>query len=839
MFPETWARAKEIFELALAAPCANRTRLVEEHCRGDLELRGLVGDLLRGAEQTSGILDTPAADLPLFGGATLGLDQILSPGDQLAGRFRIDRLIGTGGMGDVYEAEDMALENARIAIKTIRSSIGWDPKIELQFRQEVYLARKVTHANVCRIHEFFVHESKSQADSNTNRICFYSMELVTGVALRDLLRTRRFGVAQAIGIISQLASGLAAAHASDVVHGDFKTANVLIVETGNSIRAVITDFGLAKQVRSTNAEAEMGLLLGGTPEYMAPELYRGQTATPASDVFSFGVVAVETLTGNILPSAANEVGVDREAVRAALQDIPSRLRDVIVRCLSTSPADRFADGSSLLQEWQNALTSRANTYSRRAWIFAIGGGAAGIVTAREFGLLRFQSSKPMLAVLPFRALSAEVEALADGLADRLITNLSGARSVRVIARSSSFQYKGTQQRDMLAFAQQIGADLLLNAEVSLERQAYQVIAHLYQSRDGRQLWRQTFTAGRQASFELQQQIVAAVLRRLQIAFSPPLRNPPDPAAHEAYLIGNYYWNKRDPESLKRALESFETATRVQPDYAEAWAGVADTYQMLGNTSFTLPEATAHAKDAARRALALDDQLAEAHMTAALISHRFDWDWQAAIREFQRAIDLEPQNARAHHWYAGTLSDLGYADAAIGEIGTAHVLDPLSFAVDTAAVMYLGAARRFDQAIAKGKRVIQVEPQYFRVYPFLALAYLGAHDFPHAMEAYERGYQLAPTDPYMQAHLAYACFLAGETERASKIFDELLRRPIPPPPFYVAIVYCGSNDRANALRWLERAYEDRDPSITMIKVHPALDPVRGEPRYLSLLQKMNL
>jgi tetratricopeptide (TPR) repeat protein len=392
---------------------------------------------------------------------------------------------------------------------------------------------------------------------------------------------------------------------------------------------------------------------------------------------------------------------------------------------------------------------------------------------------------------------------------------------------------------MLAFAQRMGADLLLNAEVSLERHAYQVIAHLYESHGGTQLWRQTFTAERQGAFELQQQIVAAVRRRLQIAFSRPLRNPPDPAAYEAYLTGNYYWNKRDPESLQRALERYEMATHIQPDYAEAWAGVANTYQMLGSTSLTLAEATARAKDAARRALALDNQLAEAHMTAALLSHRFDWNWKVAIQEFQRAIDLEPQNARAHHWYAGTLSDLGYADAAIGEIETAHALDPLSFAVDTAAVMYLGAARRFDEAIAKGRRIIQVEPQYFRVSPFVALAYLGVHDLPHAMEAYERGYQLAPTDPYMQAHMAYACFLEGQTARASKIFDELLQRPVPPPPFYVAMVYCARNDRANALRWLQRGYEDRDPSMTMIKVHPAFDPVRGEPEYLALLKKMNL
>jgi eukaryotic-like serine/threonine-protein kinase len=841
MSPKIWARAKEVFELVVATPQEEQARVVEEHCGNDPELRGLVEDLLRGYDQTSGILDTPAADLSLFAGtgATAAApDVALSPGHELAGRFRIIRLIGSGGMGDVYEAEDVTLDHTRVALKTIRSRMVSDPKVETQFRQEVYLARKVTHGNVCRIHEFFVHESQGPVNGGPQRVCFYSMELVPGISLREELRGREFSRGDAIGILSQLAAGLAAAHSSDVVHGDFKTANVLLVEAAAAVRAVITDFGLAKPVRGANGDREISSLVGGTPQYMAPELYRGKPPTQASDVFSFGVVAVETLTGRVPPFSA-ESAIDLDAVRRSLRNLSSPIRNVVVRCLATRPEDRFPDAVTLLQEWQRAVTPRSTTYGRRGWMGALLGGAAAIAAAREFGLLHWGQPTHALAVLPFEALSNDLEPLADGLADQLISSLSATPNIRVIARTSSFQYKGKQMSEMLAFVRKLGADLMLNAEVSLERQVYQVVAHLYQSGDGTQIWRQTFTAASQSAFDLRKQIAAAVFHRLQVAFSPPVRNAPDPAAHEAYVTGNYYWNKRDPESLKRALESFETATRIQPDYAEAWAGIASTYQMLGSALIPLPEATNRAKDAARKALALDNQLAAAHMTAALLSHRFDWDWQGAIQGFHRAIDLEPQNARAHHWYAGTLSDLGYADAAIREIETAHLLDPLSFAVDTAAVMYLTAARRFNEAIAKGKRVIAVEPQYFRVYPFLALAYLGVHDLTHAMEAYEKAYQLAPTDPYIQAHMAYACFISGQTARGERIFDDLMRRAVAPPPFYVALVYCGRNDKSNALLWLERAYAERDPSLTMVKVHPALDPLRGEPEYQALLQKMHM
>lgn len=836
MHPETWSRAKEIFERLLRAPKGSRPALVEELCGENAELRELVMSLLRGASRTSGILDTPAADLSLFGDSDAGPGSVFSAGDELAGRFRIVRLIGSGGMGNVYEAEDLTLENARVAIKTIRGPLVSDSKIEARFRQEVYLARKVTHPNVCRIHEFFVHEPLGGAGS---RECFFSMELAPGSSLRQSLRKRRFSQAEAIGILSQLASGLAAAHASGVIHGDFKAANILLVSEDSAPRAVITDFGLAIPARSARAESEIGSLAGGTPQYMAPELFHGEPATPASDVFSFGVVAVEVLTGALPAQTAEAAKIDLEPVKRTLRQAPSRIRDIIVRCLAESPDGRFGDAVALQHDWQNATGSASSRYGRRAWMFGVAGGAAGVVAARAFGLLGWRQRVPSLAVLPFHAMSAGLESLADGLADKVISVLSAAKNVLVIARSSSFQYKGAQTSDMMSFGRKLGADLLLTADVSLERGLYQVVTHLYQSVDGKQVWRQTISASAQSAFDLQQQIGMAVSRRLQIGLSPPVHKQPDPAAHEAYLTANYYWNKRDPESLKRALESFQEAIRIDADYPEAWAGLASTYQMLPNSLLPLPEATALAKEAARKALSLDDQLAAPHMVSALLSHRFDWDWQTAIREFQRAIDLEPQNARAHHWYAGTLSDLGYANDAIREIETAHQLDPLSFAVDTAAVMYLGAARRFEEAIDKGKRVIEVEPQYFRIYPFIALAYLGVHDLPHAMEAYERGYQLAPTDPYVQAHLAYACFRTGQNDRGTRLLDELMQRPVPPPPFYVAMVYCGRGDKVNALRWLERGFEERDPSMTMVKVHPALDLVRGEPEYRAILQKMRM
>ena len=562
---------------------------------------------------------------------------------------------------------------------------------------------------------------------------------------------------------------------------------------------------------------------------MPPELKAGRAPSFASDVYAFGIVAAEVLSGC-------DGNNDQQVLARNIGTLPPRVRKVILDCAQAEPELRFRDAGEMLAAWLRATTPRSNTFSRLGFLYTAAAGMAGFIAARELGYFESGADKPTIAVLPFRAGSRDLEPLADGLADYLIANLARTRQVRVISRSSSFLYK-ERPGDVLGFAQRLAADFLVTAQLWSEQRQYRLTAQLIRSQDGSQVWRESFASDANAIYGLQQKISAALHQQFRTGYSRPWRPAPDPKAHELYVTGRYLWNKRDPESLTRALDCFRAAVAIHPQYADAWAGISTSYQLLASSRIPLAEAAARAREAANRALELDDQLAEAHLCAATLSQRFEWRWDDAIRSFRRAIELEPGNERAHHWYAGLLSDLGFADAAMEEIELAHRLSPLSFPVETAAVMYLYVARRYDEAIARAMRVIAVEPGYFRIYPFLAACELEKRRSREAMEHYERGYSLAPADPYLPAHLAYACFRMGQRARAEQLIHDLLNRKVAPPPFYLAFAYCGNHAVDEALRWLQRGYKEHDPSMSMVKVYPAIDPVRHEPKYRDLLTKM--
>lgn len=841
MSPAVWERAKEIFSDISELPQAQRAAAVRQRCGGDEELLTLVTELLANDDEQDGFLDRPALEDSFFAEVASESQQNLSfrEGELIAGRFRVTRHLGSGGMGDVFEAEDLSLEGSLTALKTIRRIEGWNAALEARFRREVKLARKVTHSNVCRIHEFFIHETDGGPDQEPRRVCFFAMELLTGPSLLDAMREPGIVTGkEAIHFLEQISDGLAAAHAAGVVHGDLKLANVLLDVSDGVRRAVITDFGLAKQASTyVSPEGASGETIpgAGTLMYMAPELLNSQPPSPASDVFAFGVLAIYLLTGKSELVQQHSEGYHPAEVRPHLRNLPAPVQRLLLRCIAKRPEDRPQDARALAKAWTKANLPAWERYTRAGFFATLAAGAAAMIAGRN-GNAPATGGTPSLAVLPFKS-SSELEVAADGLAEQIIRALARARNLKMIARASSFQYKG-KDLDFAAIAARLAVDLLLTGEVSAEAGMMRIVVRLMRA-DGTAFWSESFEQKASALFQAQQEIAARVARQLQLGYATSTRPAPSPAAYELYLKGRYYWNKRDTENLKRALVCYQQALQIQPDFAEAWAGLADTYHQASGSFIENREAIARATEAADKALALDDRLAEAHLSRAILRQRVDWDWPGAMAGFQKALEMEPGNSRAHHWLAGFLNDLGDSAQAIQEIELARSLDPLSFAVTNASTMFHYLARRYDDAIRIGSGLLAVEPRYILVYPLIAESWFGKGDWRRAMEYHERGNALAADDVILTAYLALGCLRCGQRARGLEAIQRLIHRPVPPPPFFVAMAFCGDHDAANAIHWLERGLAEHDPAMTLVKVHPAMEILRGNPRYQAILHSMHL
>lgn len=837
--PELWDRARAIFDEAVSLPMDQRQNLLDSASIADSDLRALVDQMLRNHDTAGSFLESPIIDANhLFAVEGGSVEEAFVPGAIIANRFRIVRRLGAGGMGEVYEAVDELGTGERVALKTIRHSIRGGARMEEQLRAELHLARKITHPNVSRVHEFFVHESAG-ASGSLARLCFFSMELLEGETLRE--RIRRDGAlspSEVEDILPQLVDGLAAAHRNGIVHGDFKSGNIFLsADSGKSPRAVITDFGLAKPA---DRESSGQGIFGGTPGYMAPEQRHGKPAMRAWDVYSFGIIAVEMLTGQIPKSDALEHSPEGlRKLRKLLAGTSSPWVDVIIRSLQPLP-HRYPDAPAMAAGRDRSVKLQR---SRRLILSACGLGGLLLYAGRLWW-----SNPPLpdggaVVVLPFLAGNglSGMDYFIDGIADEVIGTLSRTSLIRVVSRHSSFQYKD-KTYDLNLISTKLNADLILKGNIRQIGNELLAEVQLWSGSRNHRLWSAVVKVPTEDGYRLPREIAELVAQRMQRPIDKHLvhgaRQSPSPMAYDLYLKGLHFRYNHSSENVLKSLGYFQQAVDAQPDFAEAWASLGDAYQFLAGGLLPIKEASQKARDAAAKALELDKTLALAHQTQGSVSQRLNWDWKTAGAEFRRALELEPSNARIHHVYAGYLSNLGRHDEAIREIGISRMLDPLSVPVNTGQAIYYYFARRYDDVIRQGQRVLELDPEYFRIYSFLAYAHLAKGDVPKAMEYFEKGPLLAPKDLFLQAHLAYACFHTGKTARGEALLQKLLQNRTL-HPFYVALIYCGAGKRKLAMEWLEKAYAERDPSITLLKVHPLLDSLREEPAFSRLLEKIGL
>ena len=457
----------------------------------------------------------------------------------------------------------------------------------------------------------------------------------------------------------------------------------------------------------------------------------------------------------------------------------------------------------------------------------------------------------MLAVLPFDNLSGdpEQEYFSDGMTEEMIAQLGRLQPARlgVIARTSAMHYKGTDKR-VDEIGRELGVDYILEGSVRREAERVRITAQLIQVSDQTHLWAQSYERELAGMFAIQSEVSRRIARSLEVELLPaqqarlPSARSVDPQAYEAYLKGRYYWNKRTREGLEKGLEYFQQAIEIDPGYALGHVGVADTYGILGDNNLLPPEETfPKARAAALKALEIDENLAEAHTSLALVIFGYDWDWEGTEQEYKLAVKLNPSYATAHHWYGMFLSNMGRHEEAIAEIRKARELDPLSPRINANVGRVLYFARRYDQAIEELKKALELHPNNMAAVNSLADAYWLKEMYDEAIATFERGRIIGGASAEEVAALREAYAEEGTRGVLRLWLKEAESRRTEGhlvPPLGLAGLHVGLGETDQAFAWLEKGYAERDYDMTLLRVYPFFDPIREDPRFQSLLRRLN-
>lgn len=453
-----------------------------------------------------------------------------------------------------------------------------------------------------------------------------------------------------------------------------------------------------------------------------------------------------------------------------------------------------------------------------------------------------------VAVLPLENLTGDSsqEYFVDGMTDALITDLAQISALRVISRTSVMQYKGAR-KPLLEIAKRLNVDAVVEGAVVRSGDRVRISAQLVHVATDKHLWAKSYEGDLRDVLALQSDAARDIVREIRIRLTAEEQMqlahaiPVNTEAYELYLKGRYFWNKRTPEDLKKALDYFQRAIDRDRNYALAYAGLADTYDLLGNYRVAgIEEPYAKAKAAANKALEIDETLAEAHASLGFAKLWHDWDWSGAEREFKHAIALNPNYATAHHWYAVYFWAVGQLDKAIAEMQRALELDPLSLIINRNAAWTFYFARQYDRAIEQAQKAIEMDPNFALAHLTLGDAYLQKRMNEQAIAEFQRGVAHWPDFQYVVLGYAYAA--AGKRGEATKILNQLKRRwpqdSQMPYPYELALIYLGLGQKDQAFVWLDRAYKRRADSLIRLRVEPFVDPLRSDPRFQDLLRRMN-
>ena len=875
MSPERWQQVEDIFQTALDLSPEARDRYVTNACAGDAELKRQVETLLTHYAEAGDLLgETVSVQGQVYALAAL----MQTEDDPMLGRrvgaYRIEREIGRGGMGAVYEAVRADNEfRRRVAIKLVKRGMDTD-FILRRFRNERQILAALDHPNIARLLD---------GGTTDEGLPYFVMEYIEGQPLYVYCDVQRLTIAERLKLFRSVCEAIQYAHQKHVIHRDIKPSNILV--TGDGVPKLL-DFGIAKLLDPELAAETVDLTVTSmrlmTPEYASPEQVRGEAVTPVSDIYSLGVLLYELLSGhrpyrlknralyeiarvvceeeplgfstnlsreaNLVPGSADESEVleslcraRNSSVEALRRELSGDLERIVMKALRKDPPSRYQTAAELCDDitrYLAGLPVAAPPFIRSA-------------TRRLRETVSARADELSIAVLPFKLIGSRVagdtgdDYLGIGLADALITRLSNVRRFVVRPTSSVLSYSGGDTGDPVAAGNQLNVDYIVDGNIRCAGETLRVTVQLLEVRDHATRWAgqfdEKFTDVLRLEDSISEQVANALIPQLTGEEQQQLakRGTDDAQAFEAYLRGRYYWHSLTEEGFAKALREYNRAIALDADYALAYAGIADYYIFLGVFG-VLPfaECAAAAYQAAEQALELDADLAEAHAALAFAMVCRDFDWRGAEAHYHRALELNPNSATAHNWYNFMLLQQARFDESLAEINRAIELDPITPLTTLALAWNYYHARRFDDAMAVHEKLIQSEPRfaYQRVVYSWVLRCAGRHQ--EAIAQAELALQLAIDGQLYVSGLGMAYAAAGRTDEARALVMQLreMAQTRYVSPYFLAVIYGYLGEIDEGIAQMTEAVQIRDAWITWLLIDPQLDPLRADPRFAELLRQ---
>jgi eukaryotic-like serine/threonine-protein kinase len=879
MKSERWRQIANLYHATIAHGAEERSAFLDEACDGDEELRKEVERLVKSHEQSGDFIESPifeaAPELLIndTAGALIG---------QLIGHYRIESLLGVGGMGEVYLARDEHL-GRKVALKFLPDRFTADETHLNRFKREARTASALNHPNILTVYEIGAEGSRH----------FIATEFIEGMTLRSAMARGRLNLPETLDIALQIGSALVAAHKSGILHRDIKPENIML---RHDAYVKVLDFGIAKLIEQqplNPAEAlamtltEKGMLLG-TTHYMSPEQARGQPLDARTDIWSFGVVLYEMLAGIPpfkcdTPSDCIAAVLKTEPPPLALKapEVPPGLEQIVQKALCKDREERYQSVDEMLtglrdvkegletgqklaasvspvREMQTTSSAEyiVNEFKRHkaGLVMAL---LLLIVVAAGLVFYSYSARGDSLAVLPFAYIGADTgsaadtnkEYLSDGLTEALINSLSRVPKLKVISRSSTSRYKG-KEIDPKTVGQELGVRTIVTGRIMQRRDDLSISAELVNAPENRHIWGEQLERKLANFLAVPRDIAKEISDHLRVRLTGEderrvAKRPTENAeAYQLYLQGRYFWAKRDEANLKKSIEQYEQAIAKDPNFALAYSALANSYHAIADYSSSISsrEWMLRSKAATMKALELDDSIAEVHVNLANVNEQ-EGNFAGAENEYRRAIELNPSYATAHQWYSTLLSVVGRQDEALREARRAAELDPLSPVMKAGIAIRYFEARQYDKAIEAIREVIAMDKNFAQAHVMLGENYIEKGMYEEAITEFETWWTLSEEkSPNEAAQKAAALKNAYRKNGAQGYWQKELDMALEEikhkhvEPQILSAAYARLGDKDHAFEWLEKAYQARE-DMTTVPLDPAYDGIRSDPRFADLLRRI--